>query len=59
MAELKLRWQGRGSGPLIVEADYVSELEAIFGEEAGRLGADGQQQFPSPLCWRRPAARSR
>ena len=34
MAELKLRWQGRGSGPLIVEADYVSELEAIFGEEA-------------------------
>ena len=34
MAELTLRWQGRGSGPLIVDADYVSELEAIFGEEA-------------------------
>ena len=34
MAELTLRWQGRGSGPLIIDADYVSELEAIFGEEA-------------------------
>ena len=34
MAALKLRWQGRGSGPLIIDADYVSELEAIFGEEA-------------------------
>ncbi len=34
MAELTLRWQGRGSGPLLVDADYVSELEAIFGEEA-------------------------
>lgn len=34
MAELELRWQGRGSGPLIIEADYVSELEVIFGEEA-------------------------
>ena len=34
MAELTLRWQGRGSGPLIIDADYVSELEAVFGEEA-------------------------
>ena len=34
MAELMLRWQGRGSGPLIIDADYVSELEAVFGEEA-------------------------
>ena len=34
MAELKLRWQGKGSGPLIIDADYVSELEVIFGEEA-------------------------
>ena len=34
MAELTLRWQGRGSGPLIIDAEYVSELEAIFGEEA-------------------------
>ena len=34
IAELRLRWQGRGGGPLIVEADYVSELEVVFGEEA-------------------------
>ena len=34
MAELTLRWQGRGSGPLIIDSDYVSELEAVFGEEA-------------------------
>lgn len=34
MAELKLRWQGRGEGPLVIASDYVSELEAIFGEEA-------------------------
>ena len=34
IAELRLRWQGRGGGPLIVEVDYVSELEVVFGEEA-------------------------
>ena len=34
IAELRLRWQGRGGGPLIVEADYISELEVVFGEEA-------------------------
>lgn len=34
MAELLMRWQGRGGGPLVVDADYVSELEAIFGGEA-------------------------
>ncbi len=34
LEELKLRWQGNGSGPLIVDADYTLELEVIFGEEA-------------------------
>ncbi len=34
MAELTLRWQGRGGGPLVVDAEYVSELEAVFGVEA-------------------------
>ena len=34
MAELTLRWQGRGGGPLVVDAEYVSELEAVFGVDA-------------------------
>ncbi|MDE0633215.1 MAG: CapA family protein [Caldilineaceae bacterium] len=50
MAELTLRWQGRGSGPLIVDADYVSELEAIFGEEAvGTVQTAGGSVLPAVL----------
>ena len=50
IAELRLRWQGRGSGPLIVEADYVSELEAIFGEEADEsVQAASSSSLPAVL----------
>ena len=50
MAELTLRWQGRGSGPLIIDADYVSELEAVFGEEAAtRCRLPAAVHFPAVL----------
>lgn len=55
MAELTLRWQGRGSGPLIIDADYVSELEAISGK---RRPAPCRRPAAAsfPLCWRRRPA---